>query len=151
MKIIGGIVVLFLLLVNASFAAYTDNGDGTITDITNKRVWQKCSAGQNALDCSGTASTYTWATAVTYCTGLPLAGGGWRLSNVKELESIVDETKTTSPVINTMVFSATVGNWYWSSTTNANVNTGAWGVNFGSGYHVGWYIKTSTYYVRCVR
>jgi len=150
LKIIGSVVVLILLLVNASFAGYTDNGDGTIKDTTTGRVWQKCSAGQNSTDCSGTAGTYTWANAVTYCTGLALAGGGWRLPNVKELESIVDETKASSPTINTTVFPATVGDVYWSSTTYASSTASAWRVHFGNGI-VDVYNKTDTFYVRCVR
>jgi len=149
-KIIGSVVVFILLLVNASFAGYTDNGDGTIKDTTTGRVWQKCSAGQNSTDCGGTAGTYTWANAVTYCTGLILVGGGWRLPNVKELESIVDETKASSPTINTTVFPATVGDLYWSSTTYANYTTNAWYVNFYYG-SVDNYSKTNTFYVRCVR
>jgi len=148
-KITNCIVVLFFLLVNVSFAGYTDNGDGTIKDTTTGRVWQKCSAGQNATDCSGTATTYTWANAVTYCTGLTLTSGGWRLPNNKELESIVDETKTVSPVINTTAFPATLSDWYWSSTTYTYNSAEAWGVPFSLGY-VGSANKTGSFYVRCV-
>ncbi len=65
-----GIMAVLAVMVTAGlFAAvrFTDNGDGTVTDHGTGLVWQKCSKGQNALDCSGTATTENWSTALQYC------------------------------------------------------------------------------------
>jgi subtilisin family serine protease len=68
-----------------------DNGDGTITDMTNL-MWMKCSLGQNLTDpgCAGGAAGYTWANAFGACSGLNFAGyTDWRLPTRDELNSII--------------------------------------------------------------
>ena len=53
--------------------AYTDNGDGTITDKVTGLMWQKVAA----------AGTYTQPLAAAYCPALSLGGqGDWRLPTV---------------------------------------------------------------------
>ena len=60
-----------------------DNGDGTVTDNRTGLIWQQ-----------GEPGAMTWNSALTYCEGLSLAGStDWRLPNIKELESLVDETR----------------------------------------------------------
>jgi uncharacterized protein DUF1566 len=119
---------------------FTDNGDLTVTDNNTKLVWQQVDDN----------STPNWETALSYCESLTLAGqSNWRLPNVRELESIVDET-TFSPAINSTDFPTTDSDYYWSSTTYQDDFANAWTVFFDSGAAVV-VPKTSSYYVRCVR
>jgi len=123
---------------SASF--FIDMGDGTVTDNTTGLMWQQ----------ADDATTRTWEQAITYCEGLSLAGfTDWRLPNVKELGSMVDNT-VINPSINTVFFPSAISSNYWSSTTYAGNVTFAWYVVFSSG-DVSSSVKTSSNYVRCVR
>lgn len=136
---------LYLVLPNVSAAgSLTDNGNGTVTDSGTLLTWQQ---GEN--------SAMTWDAALTYCEGLTLAGQtDWRLPNIKELSSIVDDSRI-SPAINTTLFpnvSSLSGLLsYWSSTTEAYFisNSYVFLVGFSSGLS-GSDIKTVPHYVRCV-
>jgi hypothetical protein len=138
--------------------SFTDNGDGTVKDNATGLIWQKCSKGLNATDCSGTAVTATWASAISYCgtiSNLPASSPKtWRLPQINELKTIVDTTKATSPAIDTTVFPATVAGFYWSSSTFASDPTmSALGVMLGVASldgTVGMGTKTGSVYVRCV-
>jgi hypothetical protein len=65
--------------------AFVDNGDGTITDQATGLMWQQSDDGV----------ARNWQEALTYAEGLTLAGhDDWRLPNAKELQSIVDYTRS---------------------------------------------------------
>ncbi len=142
--------IVFLFCASLWGAPYTDNGNGTVTDSATGLIWQKCSNGQNATSCSGSASTITWSNAITYCNGLTLAGRTWRLPNVNELRSIVDFTKSTAPTIDTTAFPSTQSNFYWSSSTYAKNTIFAWFVYFVNGVVESSDKASSGYYVRRV-
>ena len=117
----------------------TDNGNGTVTDKDTTLIWQQ-----------GEGVSMVWESALAYCEDLSLAGNtDWRLPNVKELESITDDTKY-NPAINTTYFPNTNSSSYWSSTTLAAYSSIALGVHFYYGI-VHDYFKSSDYDVRCVR
>lgn len=119
---------------------FVDNGDGTISDLATGLMWQKADDG-NPRD---------WESALSYAENLVSAGyDDWRLPNAKELQSIVDYSRspqtTNSPAIDP-VFETTAiedpeGNvgqypFFWSSTTHmdgANPYSGAVYVAFGEG------------------
>lgn len=151
--LLAGFLGMYCAPANAgSYTDGTGTAAGTVTDNTTGLIWQKCSAGQSGASCAtGTAGTYTWENAISYCEGLSLGDAtDWRLPNVKELKSIADMT-TLNPAINATYFPATVVSWwYWSSTTYAGGTWVAWGVGFYGG-GAGGYYKTNAYYVRCVR
>jgi hypothetical protein len=132
---------------------YTDNGNGTVTDSATGLVWQKCSAGQGITlgNCiTGSATTSTWSSAITYCEGLTLGGrSDWRLPNINELRSIVDYAKFSCPTIDSTSFPNTQCDVYWSSSTIAQNTSSAWYVGFGNG-NVSLGGKTTNFYVRCV-
>ncbi len=94
---------------------FTDNGDGTITDNLTNLVWQK----------SPSLNPITWEQALTNAENFSLAGlEDWRLPNIKELQSINDESKigpSASPL-----FGISTAQKYWSSTTLPNQTTKAW-------------------------
>ena len=99
---------------------YEDNGDGTITDKATGLMWMKNDNGE----------AVSWENALSYAEGLEYAGySDWRLPNAKELQSIVDYTRspatTNSAAINPLFNCTQVTNeagetdypFYWSSTT----------------------------------
>ncbi|EPR68176.1 hypothetical protein ADICYQ_2896 [Cyclobacterium qasimii M12-11B] len=101
---------------------FIDNGDGTVSDYATGLMWQKTDDGMGK----------DWEEALRYAENIELGShSDWRLPNAKELQSIVDYTRspqtTHSAAINP-VFEATQikdpdGNpgqypFYWTSTTH---------------------------------
>jgi len=129
-----------LLLTTPVWAGdYTDNGDYTITDNVTGLIWQQQDDGQ----------AKKWEGAIAYCEGLSLANQtDWRLPNIKELESITDDSRY-YPAIDP-IFTGTKESYYWSATTHASYYHNAWIVNFYPGCVYGGY-KPLYYYARCVR
>jgi hypothetical protein len=102
---------------------FEDNNDGTITDHATGLVWAKDDSGEGLK----------WVDALEYAYNATTAGyNDWRLPNAKELQSIVDYTRspqTTSsaaidPLFNVTAITDEGGNtnypFYWSNTTHAN-------------------------------
>ena len=119
---------------------FTDNNNGTITDNLTQLIWQKVP----------NTAALTWENAIAYAEGLSLATAtDWRLPNVKELQSLNDETKS-NPSVNTTYF-ATIGvKNYWSSTSLPNQITESWFWNTQFGITT-YGLKTTTNYVICVK
>ena len=145
-------ILVMLFCATSALAGFIENNDGTVTDLSANLMWQKCSAGQNALDCSGTAIGYIWDDAITYCEGLSLGGyTDWRLPNIKELRSLVDST-VINPAINATYFPSTQVGHYSSSTTRAySTPATQWSLNFSNGSTYDGGSKAGPSYVRCVR
>ena len=119
---------------------FTDNGNGTITDNLTNLIWQKLPY----------SDTLTWEQSLTYADTLSLSGyNDWRLPNIKELQSINNET-TTNPSLNTLYFTVNNAKKYWSSTTLPNQTTRAWYLDtqFGITTYAN---KTNKIYLLCVR
>ncbi|MFZ2198777.1 MAG: DUF1566 domain-containing protein [Thermodesulfovibrionales bacterium] len=115
---------------------FVDNG-GMVTDTKTGLIWQ-----------TGESGSLSWDDALSYCEGLTLGGNSdWRLPNIKELESIVDDTRY-NPAINS-IFWGTSTEEYWSSTTGLGAFN-AWYVNFLDGF-VRYASKNEGSHVRCVR
>ncbi len=91
---------------------FADNGDGTVTDAATGLMWQQDDGGL----------TLDWVEALSYCESATTAGyDDWRLPNAKELQSIVDYSRspdTTGTAAIDPVFDVSdIQGWYWSSTT----------------------------------
>lgn len=98
---------------------YTDNGNNTITDHLTDLIWQKAPF----------SDSLSWEQSLTYADTLTTAGfNDWRLPNIKELQSLNDETRI-NPSINSTYFNVTNVNKYWSSTTLPNQTAKAWYLN----------------------
>ena len=123
---------------NAPAGRYTTSG-GTVYDTKTKLTWQQ----------TVPSGTYTWAGAKTYCAGLNLGGTGWRLPTAKELQTIVDDSRT-NPSIDTTAFPSTPADVFWSSSPLAGSSSYAWVVFFNVG-NSGANDVSGTDYVRCVR
>ena len=114
--------------------SFTDNGNGTVTDNATGLMWDQCAWGQSGNDCTGNASTHNWQAAL----GVPATANAsnhrgyndWRLPNIKELESLVNLTKSQPPAIDTSFFPNTPSNTFWSGSPVAIDSNVAWNVNF---------------------
>ncbi len=118
---------------------FINNADGTITDLDTGLTWQQ-----------GETSTVVWTSALQYAESLALAGhSDWRLPNIKELQSINDETRT-APSLDPWFFPCAQATEYWSATTLFNDPGKAWSVDFHYGI-ASYSAKTTALSVRCVR
>ena len=138
--------LLFILLLTfhsiVSSKPFTDNSDGTITDLKTSLEWQQ----------QDDNSSKPWLTALSYCEGLEIGSKtDWRLPNVKELSSIVDYSK--SPTIDETEFPDTESTYYWTSTTVVSIF--AYFIEFSGGTIFYQYKDIAgqggEYFVRCVR
>ena len=112
----------------------TDNGDGTVSESQTGLLWQKCLNGQNATDCSGTASSVYWSDAVTACENLSFAGRtNWRLPDVNELKNLIVDSQT-GPYINLTYFPNLSNSDCWSSTSAITGPGSAWTADFSQGF-----------------
>jgi hypothetical protein len=134
----GGAKTFFVLYVrgNTSYGIndFVDDGNGTITDHATGLTWTQNDSGQG-LD---------WEGALNYCASLDYAGiSDWRLPNAKELQSIVDYSRSPDatdsaaidPIFNLSTITDEAGQLdypaFWSSTTHLSANGGS-----GAGVYV---------------
>ncbi len=125
----------------------------TVTDTKTQLTWKRCSEGQywNGSTCSNTSDNYTWEQALQYADSHSFSGySDWRLPNVKELASLMEEA-CYEPSINSYIFPGVpVGRVYWSSSPNANEDNGAWYFHFDDNLELN-YSKSSLNTLRLVR
>jgi len=140
-----GSTAVFLCVRGSSTpdTVFHDNGDGTVSDSVTGLIWQKADSQNDR--------SYMWEEALDYCESLKLGGrSDWRLPNVKELQSIVDLSRS-GPAIDP-VFDCGWDPFYFTSTTCVPLNhlDHAWYVRFGMGGYIGYNAKDRQYKVRCV-
>jgi len=137
--------------------SYWDNGDGTITDLNTRLMWEKKVEGSGCLHCMDDVYTQfpgtgMWINDVNVEGGTGFAGhNDWRLPNVRELHSIVDYGEAL-PAIHP-AFGPTAASSYWSSTVPAfpTFAAAAWHVNFATGTVPGFSLLENAFHVRAVR
>ncbi len=135
------LIVVFLLLTNASADFVRDNTLEVVNDTTTCLMWQDDNASKSV--------TKTWQEAIDHCEDMSLAGhDDWRLPNFNELYSIGDRS-TYNPAIKD-AFENVSSSYYWSSTTLVDYTNYAWYVAFKNGNDYD-NLKNYGYYVRCVR
>ena len=117
---------------------FTVNGE-VVQDTATKLVWQRAVP----------AKSYTSDQASAYCAGLKLAGGGWRLPTIKELHTLVDETRTV-PAIDDTAFPETPPYHFWTSSHLSEFPQFTWSINFAEGTDA-WFPGENEQRVRCVR
>jgi hypothetical protein len=115
---------------------------GTVYDTKTRLTWQQAVS----------STTYTWADAETHCVdaGVRLGGSGWRVPTVKELQTIVDYSQSSGPMIDPTAFPSTPASVFWSSSPVAGSTSLAWLVSFYGGYSNS-YDVSYAFNVRCVR
>lgn len=113
-----------------SSSSFTDNGNGTVTDNKTGLMWQQ-----------GEPGSTSWHSALSYCEGLQLGShSDWRLPNIKELESLTEDTRY-EPAINIAYFPAAYSTMYFSSTAvscsipapDSISAISRWSINFQNG------------------
>jgi hypothetical protein len=109
---------------------FVNNGDGTITDQATGLMWMQNDSGHlNAGDKGD--GTLNWQQALDWAENLSYAGySDWRLPNAKELQAIVDYTRSPAitgspaidPLFNTTSFIDGLGGtnygYYWTGTSH---------------------------------
>jgi len=130
------LVALAALPLSAAHAAFSDNGNGTVTDMRTGLVWDRCAWGQTGAACAGPATARTWAGALSVATQANAAShkghDDWRLPNRTELESLL-LLDAASPVIDPTAFPSAPAAKFWSSTSYASTPSRAWHADFGDG------------------
>jgi hypothetical protein len=96
---------------------FTDQRDGTILDLASGLVWQKADS----------STPLNWEGALDYCENLSLGGReDWRLPNAKELQSIVDYSRSPqtsgTAAIDPLFSVSELESWYWTSTTHLDTS-----------------------------
>jgi hypothetical protein len=95
---------------------------GTVNDTQTRLTWER------APD----LIPRVWSQAAPYCSALDLNGKGWRLPSVKELMTLVDESRW-GPAIDPVAFPGTPSDYFWTSSTLASFPMFVWTVFFGKG------------------
>jgi len=126
---------------------YTDHGDGTVTDNVTGLMWPKDGSG---LGCWN-SQTSSWAEAINYCETLEFAGHlDWRLPNIRELASLINYG-TVGPAMDTAVFTNTVWDGYYWTSTPCDNSAYAWSMQFYDGGSYAVHKTVSSIYLRAVR
>ncbi len=126
------------------------NNNTEVKDLQTGLIWQRCSLGKtwNGTSCTGTAVDYNWKNALQTAQNM---GNGWRVPNIKELESLMEYACDSS--INETVFPQTLGQ-YLSSSPVAEDGRFAWIFNFKHSGMYPWLKNQEVFtnlYVRLVR
>jgi hypothetical protein len=143
---------VFYVRGNAAYGKndFCDNGDGTITDRATGLTWAKLDSGHLKAG-EERNGKLNWEQALRWVEELDYAGHtDWRLPNIKELQSIVDYTRspdTTQSAAIDPIFSVTpirdangeVNHpFYWSSTTHKRLGGGEAAAYVAFGRSQGW-------------
>ena len=127
-----------------------DEEDGTITDRATGLTWMKQDSGHLEAGPRGDGRM-TWEEALAWAEGLEHAGhADWRLPNAKELQSLVDYTRSPDttrsaaidPVFDVSVVENEAGAkdypFYWTGTTHASARGGSAAIYVAFGRSLGW-------------
>jgi hypothetical protein len=124
-------------------ARYTIVG-GTVHDNKTGLTWQETVSSQ----------TFAWADAKAYCANLNQSvAGGWRLPTAKELLTLVDVARSSTPTIDCDAFPDAAADDEWSATPFAGFSgssPSAWAVRFNAGNPISRAVSSLSF-VRCVR
>ncbi len=113
-------------------------------DVKTGLVWQDSKESVNIK------KRKTWVAAKAYCEKLTLGGkSDWRLPNIKELQTILDNRYHHTNIIKGFKHAAPYSR-HWSSSPYVSDDKVAWYVYFGDG-ETRYAYKTNDFLVRCVR
>jgi hypothetical protein len=126
--------------------AYTDNGDGTISDVVTGLLWEKTPKGDAGIF----PNVSSVAQAAAYCASLQLGGhSDWRLPSLIELVSIVDYAGFAPAADPTFFPSTPVPAYFVASTPVAGSPSAVWIMSTQDGSTTT--LAPAPYKVRCVR
>ncbi len=129
---------------------FHNNGDGTITDRATGLTWMQVDSGHLKAG-KKRDGRLDWPAALAWAEKLDYAGhSDWRLPSVKELQSIVDYTRSPdttrsaaiAPIFKTTAIRNEGGKadapWYWSSTSHVRASGHTSGAYVTFGRSLGW-------------
>ena len=139
-------MMLVMLLAPLCFAAapagqYVVSTE-TVRDTKTTLTWQKVASAPMA-----------WSAALAYCSALNLGGmaTGWRLPNIKELGTIVDESAPTGTELLDPAYPITgITKFMWSSTPTQNFSWGRAYTLYTLTGEVMLGVDATSYPVRCI-
>ena len=103
---------------------FTDNGDGTVTDMLTGLMWLKdggCLSKKSWSDALNAVSDFNTAPLQYGCAGYAGAYTDWRVPDIREIESLINYgVADTSAWLNSNGFINIKSGSYWSSTTQQN-------------------------------
>lgn len=110
-----------------------ENGS-VVRHLATNLEWKRCAVGRtwDGAQCTGSSLGLTWPEALQFAEA---AGDGWRLPNVKELNSILEDCRT-GPRINIVVFPGTPFSFHWTSSPDVigvPENDLVWIISFDNG------------------
>jgi hypothetical protein len=108
--------------IGAPDARYQVNAEDVLDNFTGLR-WQR------AVD----AGTYNFADSAMLCANLQIAGGGWRMPSIGELQTLV-ETAVSGPSVDPVAFPSSPPDLFWTGSLRAFATTDGWTVNFIRGF-----------------
>lgn len=138
--------ILLIMIGLSTFicADFNRSTEGIVTDNSTTLQWQ-----DNYSDNGGNIMNTSWVNAISYCESLNLDGDGWRLPNLNELNSLIDDTAN-YPAISNVFQNIFIGD-YWSSTSYSKLyGNWAWYVSFHDGKQ-SIDMKSVGRTIRCVR
>ena len=115
---------------------------GEVLDTQTGLVWQQVSDAEGV----------SWSTALEKCAGLKLNDHAWRVPSIKELQTLVDDSRM-GIAIDTATFTDVPHDSesnFWSSSRQARSSTQVW-FSFVFGVYTGTMDSQVKYRVRCVR
>lgn len=95
---------------NGDISRFVVSGDGTVVDKWCGLTWQLADTNPNGM---------SWAAANSHCQALELAGTGWRLPSIAELQSIWYPNPSGIGVTMSAPFDADT-HWLWSGTAKSD-------------------------------
>lgn len=151
------------LTIAPSTAHLTVNtSDETVSDNKTNLMWKMCLEGLSGTDCSvNTANTLTWEAALARPKDINAGAGfadhnDWRLPNIKELQSIIEE-QCYQPAMNRSAFKgmtdATQVDAWTASPTSTSLASGedkSWSIDLADG-KLNFSTRTLSFHVLLVR
>jgi hypothetical protein len=119
MKKIGLLMMGLLLFAQAEF----ERTNSMVIDTETKLQWTDNN--------DSNSYSITWNQAITYCNELSYYGGGWRVPNINELKSLIEDTVSSPSLSSKFIFVKPTS--YWSSTIYSSQLQYRWGVDFNTG------------------
>lgn len=117
-------------------AAYGgDAANNLVNDGWTGLQWRRCAEGQvwNGSTCTGTPLYLSHEQALAHAGHI--SRDNWRMPNLKELDSLVDRSRTSAPMLNATAFPGATAAAAWSTTPYATASSMAYRTDFNlAGY-----------------
>ncbi|MFP8781073.1 DUF1566 domain-containing protein [Hydrogenophaga sp. RWCD_12] len=132
-----------------STVAYgSDAPNNLVNDALTGLQWRRCAEGMQwtGSACTGSASSFSHEAALAHANQ-----SGWRMPNIKELNSLLDRSVFQAPRTDTTAFPQTPAQYFWSSTPDVYASEYAWSASVGSGVVSSSGARSGTNALRLVR